>query len=297
MLSSSDGSSYLDNIIKLSKKDKFGIIFPKITEFEVYKGRLGTSQDKPRKQDRSDKDKNDNTLSLKNYSDEERESVEQKRTALNDAIKKVEENRINKELERRKMVSRKIFEDMRKISIRLEETADLIELAYRRWLIGYPPATSKTGKQADKLADCLAWELILENCTDDDLIIVSHDDDWIDNTPDSNELHPFLKEEWTNKSGNKKIEFLETIGELLKKYDIEVSKKQIENEKNIPPPFYGNILNIGSVAPVSGASVLSYPLGVGKQRPNYCSNCGYYFGLTLIVTASNTCLNCGYPSS
>lgn len=44
ILSNSDGSSYLDNIIKLSKEDKFKIIFPKITEFEVYKGRLGASQ-------------------------------------------------------------------------------------------------------------------------------------------------------------------------------------------------------------------------------------------------------------
>lgn len=192
-------------------------------------------------------------------------------------------------------------------------TSELIKTARERQILGNPPSRIN-----DPIGDNLAWELILQSCTDQDLLIVSDDGGWKrDNF--SEELHPILHEEWKQKAGSNKIFLLTSIAALINKLNPKnpVSKEVAEKEKSSSIDLIGSspflqvpigtatifepIGPLGPTGPISGnvgtsdqfmggisGSVGTFTTVQSKCsschnllsfRPSYCSYCGTYNGL------------------
>ena len=98
---------------------------------------------------------------------------------------------LNNVIKRLNVLSKKVVEDYKKrvlnsnskinkllnklfgLAIKLEDTGDILQLAYFRTLRGNPPR-----KKNSTFGDAIIWESILENCIDDDLVFISGDGDF-----------------------------------------------------------------------------------------------------------------------
>ncbi len=160
-----------------------------------------------------------------------------------------------------------------------ETTKEVLEKAKIRKNTGNPP-----GKIRDPLGDEIVWELILKYSTNDDVSIVSFDDDWTE-TPKSDKINPVLQREWDKKSG-KEIKCYKTLSEFVKKYDNDITSKEIKDEKASSKPYkFGDILRSMS----SGASGSAFA-GTLSSLPSIktCPNCGYLVGPTPLLSGGNT---------
>jgi hypothetical protein len=107
------------------------------------------------------------------------------------------------------------------------EDDDVFEKAYKRMVRGNPPGKSGS------IGDAIAWEILLENCIDEPLYVISKDGDWADEREIS-ELKTFLSLEWKKRS-SEKIFLFRSIGDFLNKVSkAKISKEVIQEEKSIP---------------------------------------------------------------
>lgn len=126
------------------------------------------------------------------------------------------------------------------------EDDDVFDKAYKRMVKGNPPGKSGS------IGDAIAWEILLENCTDEPLYVISKDGDWADEREIS-ELKTFLSLEW-RKCSSEKIFLFRSIGDFLNKVSkAKISKEVIKEEKSIP------ITTAGSYVP--------YPMYSAKFDP------------------------------
>lgn len=121
-----------------------------------------------------------------------------------------------------------------KKAVLIPENESLQLSAYFRMLKGNPP--NKNGKP--EYGDALIWESLLQNHADDDLIIVSRDPDWEDQS-NKGELDSYLMGEWKKRSRGKDAtlhkslaKFVKSVppGKKLKKKAKQITKDVIEEE-------------------------------------------------------------------
>lgn len=196
----------LDLLERLIKAKKFTLLFPKITCNEVHREIKGEiTNDEQRQvvllsQIFPEASKIRSFLKIENnYS----KSIKGKCAHFNK----------NRALIKKEMAN-KIFTIFQSAED-LDDSGDVLKLAKDRQSKSFPP-----GKDKNRLGDQLAWELLLSHCKDDDLIIVSGDPDWRDLTdPDNCKVNPIIKKEWSEDNNENKIELMDNLNTLLKKFD------------------------------------------------------------------------------
>ena len=124
-------------------------------------------------------------------------------------------------------------------------TNEIIEKAKTRFTRGNPPKKDKGSSHGD----AISWELLLENVSDD-LIIVSYDPDYSEPYKKGLIINRFLKEEWFKKTGKKVVLHNTLRGfinsqekkEVFDKSDIAREVKTAKTQQVISDLFYQNIL-------------------------------------------------------
>lgn len=99
---------------------------------------------------------------------------------------------------------------------------EILDKAYYRTLRGNPPR-----KGNNSFGDAINWEILLQNYTDYEMIIISDDGDFESNNT-KGRLSEFLEIEWEDKSSHE-IKLFKTLGEFLNK----LYAKKIIDEKEI----------------------------------------------------------------
>src|SRR5216684_2013215 len=170
----------LDEIGKLIKSGEISLVFPRITLDELIRNIPGEA-----------------LAYQKNIEQQLPKqpafavSINKKRREKIDKIHKeyLEELKLLKQhyLKSVKIVEKKIIEDLWQLATKLEDTPGLIERAHARKIKGNPPG------KGQHIGDELEWELLLENCSDDDLTIITFDGDWFNLLGSKKtEIHPLL---------------------------------------------------------------------------------------------------------
>lgn len=128
---------------------------------------------------------------------------------------------------------------------------NIIELASLRHSLGNPPG--KGGN--NPIGDELEWEILLNNFTDQDLIVITNDGDWKDINDENEEgLNYFLNVEWKSKT-DKNITFYKSLGEFINekiKPTKPISKEEIETEERISEPIGSGLYINPNIVPVNG---------------------------------------------
>ncbi len=292
----------LDSLSKFKEyadNDKFTVIFPQITQDEVFRKI-------PRLTNKSlaiFSNLLPNKSPMKMLGNEiSNEAVDKLRKEWKKETSKIEKS-FDKKIEKVKSdyttsvekLIRDIIEPLADMSEKYDEDDEIMNDAKQRKLKGNPP-----GKRNDPLGDEIAWELLKKNCTDDDLVIISDDSDWRFIKNDKILLQPLLQREW-NSVSDKNIILKDTVGSFINTIKKkEVSKREIEKEKNIPsivddyvvssisPSPHSHSLRSASDSSVSSSGVISsglvstLPLSVGTTTATVASICPkcsrFYFG-------------------
>ncbi len=295
-----DGSNYLKTLLRLKKEGTISLVFLKVTQHEVRRN-IGSRKDQYHKSF---------------------EKMKANQPKLDDSVSKTVKEKIDKlysewiaVLEQEKKdysatvdkINGEIFTTYKSQTTDYPEDVDLVRAAYYRKLKGYPPG------KGPHLGDWLSWEILLKNCVDDDLVIISQDNDWRDDLNlEKSLIHPFLNEEWKQKTG-KTLSLYKYIGDFLRKFPEgkDISSSDIENEKTFarsPLPIYPALAyepastpwilcttptyvigGIGTSGP-SVSHVASDNLNMWPGQANWCSVCNYYLG---VVSFGRFCPNCG----
>jgi len=208
----------------------------------------------------------------------------------------------------------KINQQLRKLfsqAHRPNETDVILQRAWFRTLRGNPPR-----KDNSSFGDAIIWETILDQCIDDDLILISGDGDF-ESEINNGDIHELLKTEWTNKSNKKLILYTELglfINQQSKNKKKSINKETIEEERRLNLIFTGSastgtsllenqseyngiklsqslgipdgLLNIKNTCACCGAEIHGINL-YGPLGSNRCDNCRGYFSSGL------TCSKCG----
>lgn len=298
---------YFDSLYELVKDQNFKLIFPSITRNEIYRGVVEILKEEPEEPKL--------IFHSKVFTNGKTKAKFEEMETLYKKEWETEYKKLLKENgEVKKEMSKKLFKHLFKLTLDYPDTEELLRLANNRKNKRYPP-----GKNNDPLGDQLVWEMVLKNCIDDDLIIVSDDGDWQDLTEkDEPKIHPYLQEEWDRKSIGKKIELVKNIGELIKIFKKEYKKPKEEIEKEEKGPMgnqgfpYTFPVTFGGITPSASASL---PIGYATMSPSpfasaspsasyvgaaslvslsgintehWCSRCGAY-----ISSTANFCSQCG----
>lgn len=299
---------YFLEVEKLVKEKKFEIIFPTITQIEVFRNleielvnlkknrELKTTFSVP-KHINNGKGNLQSLEKLKQYEIE---------------VQKEYSEAIDNQIKLKKEFSDRILSDYKKLSINYRETEVQTTKAYYRKLKGYPP-----GKVTDCIGDYLIWELILENCSDQDLIIVTSDLDFFDKRDTNpNKINPFLLEEWKYTS-QKNIKLIQTLGELINLYrdtnkipsnKIRQEKNQNYNENlqysalnpwvnNIPTGLHTWTSNASipvqtTTYTTSSTNTIDWQNASANTSVFFCPHCNEYFTWNF-VSQPKICSNCG----
>lgn len=182
-----------------------------------------------------------------------------------------------------------LIDSLFELAKKYDDDGDIFDKAYKRMIKRLPPG------KPDSVGDAIAWEILLRNCKEKPLYIISNDGDWSDEIKD-NELKPFLLREW-GKVNSKQITLFKSIGEFLNRVSkAKISKEVIQEEKSLPYPFsvllgtseYSNMATLASAstgysgysssAPNVWLSGTSTPLWnsviIGNASPYYYSASG-----------------------
>lgn len=214
----------LETFRELLEQKKFKLIFPDITKEEIYRGipmdrgRYSVNKflsfslpDVPAGVEEDEKYKE-----AKKLFDQYGKAIEEVRKKSLGAVDDILKNYIEKLMS--------LAEDIR-------ETERTISLATTRKLKGNPP-----GKNTDPLGDEIAWELLLEQCIDDDLVVIAHDGDWKYAEDGNKSLHPFLQKEWEAVAQSKKISLFPSLAPFIESIaPKKVTKAEVESEKKEGP--------------------------------------------------------------
>jgi hypothetical protein len=163
-----------------------------------------------------------------------------------------------------------IIDSLFKLSNEKEDTDIIFERAYKRLVKGNPP-----GKNGS-IGDAIAWETLLESCTNEPLYIITKDADWADEI-EKDKLRLFLLLEWKKKS-SKKIFLFKSIGAFLNKLvpRSKISDTVIKEEKSISrAPIYTYVDNIDQRTWISASS------GIETSFPTSASTVFYPYAQTI----------------
>ncbi|MFZ2024802.1 MAG: PIN domain-containing protein [Microgenomates group bacterium] len=311
-----DKADYIGKIIKLIKAGDVVVIFPKITQNEVFRNigsiydqKLQKTKVKKSELQDVDEDDNDDIRRIKNKHIQIcQESVTKDLAIFREEYQKTKQSVFNS-----------IFKDLRFQTDDFPETDELVSKANFRHIKGYPPG------KGPHIGDELAWEILLTNCLDDDLTIIATDPDWRDKTSEKLILNMFLREEWEQKT-KKKIILQNSLGEFISQYPKvgKIKKEDIEAEERMNTiPFYRETMlygltgTTGPTGPtgIAGTEMMTgatgptgfYQIGtikgdtgisgtsvnLGTLRPVRCLNCNrsYYD-----MPSGGVCPECGLPT-
>lgn len=245
---SSEKLKSLDEIDKLIKKGKIVLVFPKITLEEIIRTipREASTYQKIIEQQLPKQPAFAVSINKKR-----REKIEKAYKEYHRELKLLKKHY----LQSVENVKKKIVEDLWNAAVQLVDTPELIEKAYFRKLKGNPPG------KGPKIGDELEWELMLENCCDGDLTIITYDEDWFNMMNSKKiEINPVLRREWEEKTGGKKrLEVFTTIGVFINKLTGKnlISKKEIEEEKKgSVKPFGTYNPPLSSLDPVTSSAAV-----------------------------------------
>lgn len=119
----------------------------------------------------------------------------------------------------------KINQQLNKLFSQASRTTEsdlILQHARFRTLRGNPPRKNNVS-----FGDAIIWETILDQCVDDDLIIISGDGDF-ESEIECGEMHELLSAEWKRKT-EKNLTLYKELGSFINKYS-EKKKKPIEKE-------------------------------------------------------------------
>jgi arsenate reductase-like glutaredoxin family protein len=118
---------------------------------------------------------------------------------------------------------------------------EILLRAQFRTLKGNPPR-----KDNNSFGDAINWELLLQFCLDDDLVIVSGDGDY-SSTLDSQKIDEFIEFEWA-KYTDKKLTLFTSFGEFLNKINKSrvIASEEIKEEKSLVEQYTNSPSEIDS---------------------------------------------------
>lgn len=287
--------------------DQFKLVFPKITQEEIYRG-IPMDYGRFAKNDvlklslpevPAGVEQGDTYKEAKDLLDKYNVSIEKVRRESLDSLEKLFKDHIDKLIAAADSIT---------------EDREVLDAALLRKMKGNPP-----GKNQDPLGDEIVWELLMQKCTDEDMVIIAHDGDWTHSDKGKNELHPFLEKEWSERNG-KKISLFPSLAPFIESIDPKkVTKKDLELEKErkitLPLTYMVNVNDGVKVSEksslfLSPASLGTTPLSnpsisqwqpitvVGTAPAGYvqCYSCGRfvlqseYYGLTVRGYGCKYCL-------
>lgn len=211
----------LGRLLELMKQKKFSLIFPSITQEEllrnvdkVWLGYIETlSQIYPLKKPK---------LAVSIEDDRIIKEIESLYKKWKQVLLKLKKNYLNSVKKWRKEI-----DAIAKNALSIDENDEIIDKAIKRRWKGSPPS----GK--GPIGDEIEWEILINLCIDDDLVVITNDPDWKSSVKSDNDFHPVLINEWKKKS-KKKITLYTSIGEFIGALTREkVERKQIEKEKYV----------------------------------------------------------------
>ncbi len=297
----------LDHFVEIEqltkgKNKKFSIIFPKIAQNEVFRNIFPLTFNSQNIEKEKLQPSSVNNLS----NQDAKKEIYNWAKEYYDELKNLKKISMEKTKKREK-IYKKLFGNFKKRALKYSETDELIHKARYRQLKGYPPGKGDHGDDNSKthIGDYLIWEIILENCIDDDLIIVTQDGDWPD-PKEPDKLNSFLKEEWNFRTKNE-VKLVKSIPEFLNLYREEskkISKEEIEKEKEpsgtqgFPyslPVTYGTLSSNVSTSPITFTTVqpgtiVSY--GMASLSPSVSvSTIPWKVGSTVTTTSTSSSLS------
>jgi hypothetical protein len=202
----------------------------------------------------------------------------------------------------------KIIKQLFKKAVVIDESDDVIKLAYSRYMRGNPPR-----KTNYSYGDAIVWETLLNSTTNDDLTLISSDSDFTEKQKGKLTLHSFLRQEWETQT-KKTITFYNTLGEFINEFEendpigeevIEEEKKRAENRDYVSNELLRNWVhgltienssattfsqNFNSFDSVDYSTLLS-----PAQKLKYCPYCGERDPLqnNLYELGYRNCKKCG----
>lgn len=211
----------------LLAKGKFKLIFPTVSRDELYKGipadHIRYSKNEFAKLSipavPAGVEQGENYKAAKKLLDQYSGKIEEVRKEAEVAVDDLMKNHIEKLIGK----AENIIEDQQ-----------IIFSAQARKMKQNPP-----GKSSDSLGDQIVWELLLQKCNDDDLSIVTLDEDWTHEKWNKGRLHPLLTKEWKERSG-KSIQLFFSMASFVESIDPNaVTKDDVKSEESsIPPLLY-----------------------------------------------------------
>lgn len=287
---------YFDKLSNLLEKNKINLFFPRITREEVYRKVTKTLKEESKEPQIVFPSVPENFKNKK---------LVEKLKKLNDDFKKEYVAEHKRQYDAKKSMAAKLFKSFQSVNY---DDEGCFTSANERKVKRYSP-----GKPEDPLGDQYTWEVILKNFTDQDLIIVSDDEDWRNKTDEKIlEINPFLLEEWKKKAGTKKIQLVETLGELFlkleNKYKVPKAEKEKEDLKKVTSntPTLSNFIlgvsELGTGVVTQGIPLAPISLGTVQTRVSPISTASIADPLTsrqpitLVGTIPNgyvQCYSCG----
>jgi hypothetical protein len=274
--------SYFEKLEKLVTEKKFTLVFPRITQEEVYRRVVQILK-------KECEEPKFTFPAIPEFIDEQ-EAIK-KLKQIEDDGRKIWSAEYKKYITTKKDMAKRLFSTFRKLTVDYpDKDGEAYSLATKRKDKRFSP-----GKSNDPLGDQLVWELILKNCLDQDLVIVSADPDWQDKIDgEISKLNPFLLEEWRSKTVDKKIELFENLGDLIKRFekDYKIPVEESEKAKQIPNPYsypYSPISQNAGMQPLFGTAV-AVASAYNPFEPLGPPSMG---GSHMFVQSIHQCLECG----
>ena len=160
----------------------------------------------------------------------------------------------DKELKNESSKLDKVINEIFDKAIKVLEEDNIINKAFYRMLKGNPPGKKDSYWIKDSYGDAIVWESILDKRTNDNLAIVTDDNDWKEQH-DKENLNRFLLKEWQKKT-KKRIKVYSSLGKFINDFEKKptIKKETIEREERL-----GSITNInqGSISIVDTASAMA----------------------------------------
>ena len=193
-------------------------------------------------------------------------------------------------------------------AVRPPESDSLLQRAWFRTLRGNPPR-----KNNSSFGDAIIWETILDQCTDEDLILISGDGDF-ESEIKKGDIHELLSLEWANKS-NKKLTLYKQLGTFINEHSKTkkkppIDKETIKEEERLNSAFSLPFTTLSDQVMYQGLNLsdsfnfnegrVTFPLTSGTIGNRKCTCCGAQVDLlntTYSVLGETRCENCRYTIS
>ncbi len=228
----------LRELVKLVKGKKVGLLIPSQTRHEYYRNRRKIAE-LTRTALVKQAHSNFSVPATLDTDTREVKSVLEHVASLGQAYKKLIE-KYDRAVDQEKTDADLLIRELFKLGEGFDETEIITHRAYVRYMKGNPPR-----KTDHSYGDAITWETLLENGTKDDLLMVSKDGDFIENSKGQPALNHFLYVEWRIKSKKKKkadlfTSLAECVNHINKK---KTFKKEIVEKEKRARTFSEGIVN------------------------------------------------------